>query len=317
MAKKNKKYLCKLLPHKIEDVLSVMDASQKFGWSITAFDLPKTWEATQGEGVKVAVLDTGIDLNHPDLKENILPGINIINPKKSPQDDGKHGTHCAGIICASNNNEGMVGVAPKAKVIPVKVLDSQGNGDLLVVAKGIRWAVDNGADIITMSLGAPFPLQNIRKAIQYAESKGIVTFVAAGNMGISKEILYPANYPETISIGSIDENFQRSDFSNTGENLDFLAPGGKIFSTIPPSWYGIMSGTSMACPFVSGLAALCLSWQRKHMPNNPLKGSTCYRELFKKHTISTSNPRYAGKKFFEGFGVIDPRKFQEWAEKNN
>jgi len=221
-------------------------------------------------------------------------------------------THVTGIICAKNNDFGMVGVAPECKVIPIKVLDSKGNGDLAIVAEGIRWAVDNGADILSMSLGSPRPLQNIRKAIQYAESKGIPVFVAAGNMGVSKEILYPANYKETISIGSIDENFDRSKFSNTGVNLDFMAPGGRIFSTVPENWYAILSGTSMAAPFAVGVAALCLSYQRKFKPNKPLLGSNAYRELFKKHVISINDVNLGNKKFYQGFGIIDVKELNKW-----
>lgn len=318
MAKRiDKKVRCKLPDFEVQEILTLQEATQQSGWGITAFDLPKAWEKTKGEGVKIAVLDSGCDLDHPDLVQNLLPGINLINRRNPPHDDNNHGTHVAGIICAQNNEIGMVGVAPESKVIPVKVLDGKGNGDLATVAEGIRWAVDNGADIISMSLGSPRPLQNIRKAIQYAESKGIPTFVAAGNMGISKEILYPANYPETISIGSIDENFNRSSFSMTGENLDFMAPGGKIFSTVPDNWYAILSGTSMACPFAVGVAALCLSWQRKHKPESPLKGANAYRELFKQHTISINNEKYAGKNFFQGLGIIDTRKFVEWVNKHS
>lgn len=221
-------------------------------------------------------------------------------------------THVTGIICAENNEIGMVGVAPKAKVIPVKVLDAKGNGDMNSVASGISWAADNGADIISMSLGCPSPLNSTLKAIKYAASKGVVTFCAAGNAGVTKEIFYPANYKETISVGSIDENFDRSSFSNTGKNLDFLAPGGQIFSTVPDNWYAILSGTSMACPFAVGVAALCLSYQRKYFPEHPLKSAQAYRDLLKSHTVPVSNPEYANKQFFQGFGIIDPRKLKEW-----
>jgi subtilisin family serine protease len=207
----------------------------------------------------------------------------------------------------------MVGVAPKSKIIPVKVLDKNGNGSLSNVSKGIRWAVDNGADIITMSLGAPRPLQSVRKSIQYAYKKGVPCFVAAGNAGKTKEVFYPAAYPETIAIGSIDSNFKRSDFSNTGKNLDFMSPGGKIFSTVPDNWYAFLSGTSMACPFAVGVAALLLSCSRKSNSKIEIKSVNDYRELLKQGTIPIKNKNYAGKKFFEGFGIIDPRKFTEWA----
>lgn len=316
----DQKHKCSLLPYKLEPVLTLQEAKQKVGWNITAFDLPEAWSKVgQGEGVVVAVLDSGCDLDHPDLDDNliILKGSNFVNKRKLPEDDNAHGSHVAGIIAAKNNDLGMVGVAPSCKIMPIKVLDHNGNGSLLAVAEGIRFAVDHGADIITMSLGAPFKIQQVRKAIQYAASKGVPCFVAAGNAGLTKEIFYPANYPETIAIGSIDKDFNRSSFSNTGMNLDFMAPGGKIFSTVPDNWYGVMSGTSMACPFAVGVAALVLSYKRKTNAKFKLNAVEDYRNIFRKHTTSIKDKKYAGNKFFEGFGIIDPRKFLEWIKTNN
>ena len=310
MASKKIKVKFKLPKYEIEEVLQ-LSSSQQMGWSISMFNIPDVWHVSQGEDVKIAVVDSGCDLDHPDLAENLLPGYNFINKNNIPEDDNSHGTHATGIIVASNNDIGMIGVAPKAKIIPVKVLDSKGAGDLENVVKGIRWAVDNGADIISMSLGCPRPIQNIRKAIQYAESKGIPVFCAAGNAGKTKEVFYPANYPETIAIGSIDETLTRSDFSNTGENLDFMAPGGKIFSTIPDNWYGYMSGTSMACPFVAGIAALCLSYQRKKYPNKPLFGYQSYVDILKKHVVSTIGVDSSNKHFYEGYGIIDVKALKD------
>lgn len=307
---KMSKTKCKLLPYEATPVLSLQDAKQKAGWGITAFDLPKAWQKMgEGEGVVVAILDTGCDLDHPDLVQNLLPGVNLINPKRPPEDDNMHGTHVAGILCAENNDIGVVGVAPKCKILPVKVLDKNGNGTLEVVAQGIRWAVDNGADIISMSLGSPSPVQQVRKAIQYAASKGIVTFVAAGNAGNTKDVFFPAAYSETIAIGSIDENFDRSSFSNTGRNLDFLAPGGNILSTVPDNWYAVLNGTSMACPFAVGVAALVLSYKRKKNLDISLRSVEDYKEVFRRHTAHVSNKKMANQLFYEGFGIIDPRTF--------
>ena len=307
--KKNK---CKLLPFERTEIMSIQDAKQKCNWGITAFNLPKMWKSSEGEGVKIAVLDTGCDLNHPDLVDNLLPGINMINSKKPPIDGNGHGSHVAGIICATNNEFGVVGVAPKCKVLPIKVLDDNGSGDLLTVAEGIKWATDQGVDFITLSLGSPQPVQQVRKAIQVAEEKGIVTFCAAGNAGKTHEIFYPANYPETIGIGSIDQNLERSNFSCTGQDLDFLAPGNQILSTVPESWYAILSGTSMANPFAVGVAALLLSWNRKNKNKIKLSCSEDYRKVFRKHTFSVKNPNFAKKKFFEGFGIIDPKDIETW-----
>jgi len=170
--------------------------------------------------------------------------------------------------------------------------------------------VKNKVDIICMSLGAPRPVQQVRKAIQLAARKGIPVFVAAGNSGFTKDVFFPAAYPETIAIGSIDENFDRSKFSNTGKNLDFMAPGGRIFSTVPDDWYAILQGTSMACPFAVGVAALILSYSRK-TKKIKLRSVNDYRNLLKKYTTPISNEQLTNKKFYQGFGIIDPRRLVE------
>jgi len=308
MAKTKKDYKCKLFPYERVDCLSMQEAKQKAGWNITAFDLPKAWEFSEGEGVTIAVLDTGCDLDHSDLKMNLLEGKNFVNPNKPPEDFNGHGTHVIGTLVAENNDIGVVGVCHKSKVIPVKVLDDKGNGSLLNVAEGVRWSADRGCDMICMSLGAPIKVQQVRKAIQYAASKGIPTFVAAGNVGKTKEIFYPANYPETIAIGAIDENFRRANFSNTGKNLDFMAPGVNILSTVPKNWYATLSGTSMACPFAVGVAALILAYARDGKIKVDLNCVNDYRNLFKKYSTPISNENQQGKKFYQGFGIIDPRK---------
>jgi len=310
MAEK-KDYQCKLLPFERIDCLSVQEAKQKAGWSITAFELPRAWKFSQGENVVVAVLDTGCDLDHPDLKENLLPGKNFVRPNKPPHDDNGHGTHVTGTLVASNNDIGIVGVCPKAKVRPVKVLDGGGNGNLLNVAKGIRWAVRQGVDIISMSLGAPMKVQQVRKAIQFAAIRGVPTFVAAGNAGKTKEVFYPANYPETIAIGAIDARFRRADFSNTGENLDFMAPGVDIFSTVPDNWYATLSGTSMAQPFACGVAALVLSYVKAGKTDLKLETVDDYRNVFRKYTTPIKNGNHSEQKFYQGFGIIDPRRLME------
>jgi len=307
---KNKKHKCFLPPFEVKESMSIQAAGDRPGWNITAFDLPKAWEKTQGEGVKVYVLDTGADLDHPDLKPNLIRGRNFINDKTDPWDDNMHGSHCAGIICSPENGQGIIGVAPKSNVAPVKVLGANGSGDMLVVAEAIRWAVDDGADLISMSLGSPFKVTQVRRAVQYAASKNVPIFCAAGNNGITKDVFYPSRYPETISIGSIDENFKRSDFSNTGPNLDFMAPGGAILSTVPDNWYSVLSGTSMACPFAVGVAALLLSYVRNNNTGMKLETVEDYRVQFQKHTSQTTD--YANNDFFQGFGIIDPRKFYEW-----
>jgi subtilisin family serine protease len=311
MAYKKPNYKCKLLPFERTDCLSMQEVKQKAGWSITAFNLPDAWGMSQGEGVVIAVIDTGCDLDHPDLVENLLEGKNFVTPNKPPADDSGHGTHVTGTLVACNNDIGVVGVAPKAKVRPVKVLDKNGNGNMKNVAAGIRWAADQKVDLISMSLGSPNPVQEVRKAIQYAVTKGITVFVAAGNAGNTKEVFYPAAYPETISVGAIDEQFKRAAFSNTGHQLDFMAPGVDILSTVPDNWYAQMSGTSMAQPFACGVAALLLAYSRSGKTSISIKSYEDYKTQFRKYTTPVNNGNYTDPEFYQGFGIIDPRKFME------
>lgn len=302
-----------IFPYTREEVLTIQDVQKQISWEITAFNLPDAWQYTQGEGVTVAVLDTGADLDHDDLKPNLLPGQNFVTPGAPPEDDCGHGSHVTGIICAMNNDRGMVGVAPKTRVIPVKVLDNKGSGNLDNVAKGIRWAADQGADFITMSLGSPSPVEVIHQAIQCAAAKGCVTWCAAGNAGNTRQIFYPAAYQETIGVGAVDESFNRANFSCTGPDLDFVAPGVRILSTVPDNWYAVLSGTSMANPFAVAVACLMLSYVRHKKLPLKLQTAQDYIDVLKNYTIPTHNPEFAGKRFFEGFGIIDPRKLEEWA----
>lgn len=289
----------KLLPYIKENVYGHSTTSpQILGWEISKFNINKFWPKTTGKNVKVAVIDTGCDLDHPDIFNNLLPGINLINPRKPPHDDNGHGSHVAGTIAAENNGTGMVGVAPDAKIMPVKALDRNGSGTSVAVANGIVWSANNNADFITMSLGSEKPDKNIYQAIQYATSRGSVIFCAAGNSGPSVDIMYPAKYKETISIGAIDENLERTDFTCAGDSLDFLAPGHNIFSIVPDNGYAMMSGTSMSNPYVVGCACLLL----EHM-NYKKMSSIDYTRLFKSMTIDLQESTYRNKKY-QGYGIL-------------
>jgi subtilisin family serine protease len=290
-----------LLPYIREDIYGLDTKSGQFyGWEIQKFEIQKYWKYSMGEGVKVAVIDTGCDLEHDDLIDNLLPGYNFVNEGKSPIDRNCHGTHVAGTVAASDNNLGMVGVAPRAKIIPVKSLDDNGSGDLKSVARGIVWAADNGADIITMSLGSPRSSIVMEKAINHAASKGCIIFCAAGNSGPTTDIMYPARYKNTISIAAIDINLNRTSFSCSGPSLDFLAPGKDILSCVPGNKYAKLSGTSMSNPFAVGCAALALSSVGKKLSREQLI------EAFKKTAQSLEEAKYSGKKNYEGYGIIHP-----------
>lgn len=297
-----------LLPYIKENVYGFTTQSpQKLGWEITKFDIDKIWQKTDGSNVVVAVIDTGCDLNHPDLKENLLEGKNFIEHNKDPIDKNGHGSHVSGTIAAINNGLGICGVAPKTKILPIKALSDNGYGYISSVIKGIRWAADHKCDFITMSLGSPQEDKNLKKAIDYAVSKGCVIFCAAGNSGPNHDIMYPAKYDNVIAIGAIDKNLDRTIFTCSGNSLDFMAPGQDILGCTQNNGYAIMSGTSMSNPFATGCASLFLSYNKR---NNNLKYKTAqhYINFFQNYTTPISNVGLRSKKY-QGYGIIDIKKF--------
>jgi len=294
-----------LLPYIREDISSLSTTSpQTYGWELQKFNIPALWSKSQGEGVVVAVVDTGCDIMHDDLKDNMLVGKNFVNSGHAPLDAVGHGSHVASTIAASNNGIGMVGVAPKSKILPVKCLGDDGSGNMYDIANGIRWAADQKADFITMSLGSPGPAKPINDAIIYAVSKGSVIFCAAGNNGPGTDIMYPAKYDNTIAIGAIDENLERTSFTCSGDTLDFLAPGYNILGCVPGNRYALMSGTSMSNPFAVGCAALILSYYRKMNKTIP-QTSDDYINILKQGAISLRDPIYANQKRYQGYGIIN------------
>jgi subtilisin len=224
-----------------------------------------------GQGIDIAILDTGIDSIHPNLDDNYMGGYDFVNIDDDPIDDNGHGTLVAGIVAAEGNGEGLIGVAPEASLYVAKVLDATGRGDVSSVIAGIDWAIKlndgEGVDIISMSLGSTKdnqPLHDICDAAYYNHS--ILVVAAAGNnyqmRGRGKEldtVSYPARYDSVIAVGATDITDMRAEYSSTGSSLELVAPGEHIKSTMLGNTYAIGSGTSMACPHVSGTAALILS----------------------------------------------------------
>jgi thermitase len=215
------------------------------------------WAAVQGSAnIRIAIIDTGVDGGHPDLAGKLVPGYNFVHNTANAHDDHGHGTHCAGIAAAATNNGiGIAGVGFNSSIMPIKVLSSTGSGTSSNVANGIIWAANNGAHVISLSLGSTSFSEAIRDAVDYAWNKGSLVVGAAGNNGNSTPF-YPAAYDNAISVGSTDANDQRSSFSNFGTWVDVAAPGSSIDSTLRGGGYGLMSGTSMAAPHVAGQAAL-------------------------------------------------------------
>lgn len=241
---------------------AVNDPYYKYEWYIGATGSSKSWSLVkQQREITVAVLDTGIDYNHPDLKNRILTdlGYNFLDGTKDATDDNGHGTHVSGIIAAqANNNQGITGVAGglDVKIIPIKVLNSNGEGDTDIIAKGIRYAADAGADIINMSFGAEEKDVDIDNAIQYARSKGVFMVAAAGNDSKNASLYSPAGNEGVFTVAAVNENLKRASFSNYGSVVQVSSPGVSILSTIPGGKYQAWDGTSMAAPIVSGIAAI-------------------------------------------------------------
>jgi subtilisin family serine protease len=235
-------------------------------WALDETSFESTWPATRGSGVTVAVVDSGVDAAHEDLAGVVLPGIDYIDAARDGRYDGVgHGTHVAGVIAAQvNNGRGIAGAAPGVRILPVRVLDSNGGGSSSNVAAGIIWATDHGARVINLSLGGG-PSTGIRIAIQYALGKGAVVLAAAGNNAATgNSPVYPAAYPEAIAVAAFDQNRARSTFSNIGAYVDVSAPGTSILSLWSSSSnsYAVASGTSMATPYASAEAALIISENR-------------------------------------------------------
>jgi subtilisin family serine protease len=241
-------------------------------WNLDMIGSDAAHATAKGAGAVIAVVDSGVQRTHPDLAGRLLPGTDIVDG--GPPDDGDgHGTHVSGIAAAATGNgTGIASVAPSAKILPVRVLDDSGAGTSEDVAAGIDYARRNGADVINLSLGSEIPVigaaggDEIDAAIRRALAAGIVVVAAAGNNGVPV-CEQPAADDGLLCVGAVDKRRQRSFFSSFGEGLGVVAPGGSalpmsgedILSTVPPSTYGEMAGTSQASPHVAGVAALLVS----------------------------------------------------------
>ncbi len=273
-------------------------------WGVDRIDADLAWATSEGAGVKVAVLDTGVDPDHPDLKGNIMGGVNIINPRKSYADDNGHGTHCAGIIAAMDNEIGVIGVAPEAHIYAVKVLNSKGTGYYSDIIKGIEWAVNNGMEVISMSLGGTTHSSSLEYACDAAKSAGLVLVAAAGNGG-SEAPLYPAAYESVIAVSATDSSDSLADFSSYGNHIDLAGPGVSIHSTYKGDTYKTLSGTSMACPHVSGTAALALATTIPEEYDEDDDGAWDPQEVQKRLQDTADDIGDEGWDEYYGWGLVD------------
>ncbi len=233
--------------------------SQVYGQTIV--EAPHAWDLSTGvTNTIIAILDSGINPDHPEFAGRILPGYDFINDDAAPTDDHGHGTHVAGIAAAALNNvQGGAGVCPQCMILPVKVLDSGNKGTWGSVASGVYFAVDHGARVINLSLGATVSSRTLEDALRYAEDHDVLVVASAGNAA-STTPYYPAALPYVIAVGATNDSDAQWPLSNMGDHLDLAAPGYRIYSTYynleQNGGYTVMSGTSMASPFVTGLIGL-------------------------------------------------------------
>lgn len=285
-------------------VLSALSTAER-DWGLRQFRIPEAWKSSRGAGVRIAVLDTGIDANHRDLKNQVRAVANFTNSAYHVRDMQGHGTHCAGVIAAREDNQGMVGVCPDlgqsdGGLLIGKVLGDDGSGLGSWVTAGIDWAVAEGAEIISMSLGGRVPDKDIHEAIVRAAEAGVLVIAAAGNDGgggtQEDRVNYPGRYAETIAVGAVGRDELIAEFSSRGEAVDIAAPGEKILSTFPGNKYVRLSGTSMATPFVAGVVGLICA-QRE------LGTVDALRQLLYEHAEDAGPP---GEDFSYGAGLIRP-----------
>ena len=240
------------------------DSKSEAPWGVDRIDADLVWGTTTGEAVRVAIVDTGIDATHPDLDANVVGGYSAVDYTASWADDDGHGTHVAGTVAAESDGNGVVGAAPDADLLGVKVLDYNGSGTVADVIEGIEWCVGNGVDVINMSLSTGTYYQSLDEAIQAAHAAGIVVVAAAGNSGPGEgTVRYPAKFANVLAVSATDSDDSLASFSSRGPEVDLAAPGVGIESTYwhrrRGSIYRDLDGTSMAAPHVSGVAALVLS----------------------------------------------------------
>ncbi|WP_425474029.1 type VII secretion-associated serine protease mycosin [Streptomyces qinzhouensis] len=284
-------------------------------WGLDALNTEEAWRTTKGEGITVAVLDTGVDDEHPDLRENVLPGKDLIGfgAVRGDRAWARHGTAMAGIIAAHgrgwDNESGVVGIAPEAKILPVRVILEGGDNARekarksrgTALAQGIRWAADQGADIINLSLGddseSAHPEPGEDAAVQYALAKGAVVVASAGNGGEKGDrISYPAAYPGVIAVTAVDRFGNRASFSTRRWYATVSAPGVDIVIPDPDRKYYEGWGTSAAAAFVSGAAALVRS---AHPELTPAQ--------IKRLLVDTARDRPdSGRDDSRGYGTVDP-----------
>lgn len=313
----------RLPPYRFEGEVAASALSEQLDWGLSALNAPDFWTLTKGysqkknRAVKLAICDTGTSPDHKDLRDRVHHFKDFTGSATGPQDIAKHGTHCSGIACATQNDDGIIGVAPLIELNSYKCLGDDGSGMSSWIQRAIDEAASDGNNVISMSLGSPYKDARILKAIENAVKAGIIVVCAAGNEGPGPGTVgWPGASPLVISVASYNQAGQISDYSSRGPEVDIAAPGEQILSTLPGNRYGRMSGTSMATPFIAGVVCLMIAreWDLDN-PTTPIfvsgdAGNNYDRVL--KHLAKYARPY--GQPGFDpdsGWGFVDPKKLLE------
>ncbi len=273
-----------------EDVPSA--AGETLPWGVNRIDAERAWDVTRGAGIKVAVIDTGIDHLHPDLRPNFAGGVSFV-PGESFTDGHGHGTHVAGTVGARENGSGVVGVAPNCSLYSAKALSRTGSGQYSWIISAIVWCVRARMDVINMSLGGGGHVQALQNACDFAHQHNLLLVAAAGNNGGT--VGYPAQYDSVIAVSAVDSSGAIASFSSRGSEVDLAAPGVRVLSTWPSNQYRRLNGTSMAAPHVSGAAALAISSHR-------LTRAETIRKILE---VTADNLGVPGRDDLFGHGIVD------------
>ena len=292
------------------DASTYNDSLRSQQWALTALKAESVQKSAKGSGVTVAVIDTGVKASHTDLA-TVLSGTDFVAPDSNANDENGHGTHVAGIIAATyNNKKGIAGMAPKAKILPVRVLDKNGNGTSANVAKGVLYAVSKGAKVINLSLGTTANSPALQAAVAEAISKNVLVVAAAGNRGCTatgSPTEYPAAMPGVVGVGAVDKSLKKASFSSCGSWVDVSAPGASVISTTIRSSIGLgcsastdyctLNGTSFATPHVAAAAALAIE-----------KRGWSQATIASKLETSSTDLSTVGKDTNTGAGFLNPTK---------
>lgn len=282
-----------IYPYEIKQILNILPQNY-IDWGTKLIGADRAWLKYRGEGIKVGIIDTGIDYAHPDLESNLARCKSFIDDSIG-YDSGFHGTHVAGIACGANNGTGIVGVAPEAEIYMAKIFNDKGQTTATAERNALEWLAGQNVHVINMSYGGFYPidvpgvkesLDKYRDLIKAIADAGIIMVAAAGNAGNPRDALdrvaYPARFPETFAVGAISQELQRADFSSAGDMLDFAMPGVDVYSCYPGNKWARYSGTSMATPYLTGCIALLQEYALK------TKGRIFTYEEVKKELIKYS-----------------------------